>query len=258
MLDNVKNIMGKYDMKYSLIVKNLSTGEMLNINGDAVIPSASTIKVFIMAEAFRQAKEGIISLKDRIKVDRSYYVPYSIVSLLNKDNTYTINDLVTLMIVQSDNTATNILIDILGMDKINNYIKSLGCTLTVLERKMMDFKARDNGLENKTCARDLTLFMELLYSGEVVDESCSKIMIDIMKHQLDTSMMAYFIPEKVSIAHKTGEIEGIDNDFGIVFADNIDYIFTMMIYDVKSNVDGRFAIAQVSKEAYIYFKGGTL
>ncbi|SKA75400.1 beta-lactamase class A [Caloramator quimbayensis] len=253
MFDNIRGIMEKHDIKYSLIVKNLSTGEMLNINGDTSIPSASTIKVFIMAEAFRQAKEGKISLKERIKVDKSYHVPYSIISLLSEDNTYTIMDLITLMIIQSDNTSTNVLIDILGMGKINDYIKSLGCSLTVLERKMMDFIARDKGLENKTCARDLTLFMELLYKGEVVDESSSKIMMDILKHQLDTSMMAYFIPEEVSIAHKTGEVSRVDHDFGIVFLDNLDYIFTMMTYDVKSNNDARFAIAQVSKEVYDYF-----
>ncbi|WP_168190132.1 serine hydrolase [Caloramator sp. E03] len=252
MIDIIKSQMNEYDIKYSLSVKRLDTGQEFNINENEVVPSASTIKVFIMAEAIRQMKEGIVK-NERIKVSTKDYVPYSIISLLNPENTYTMMDLITLMIIQSDNTATNVLIDILGMDKINAFIKSIECNSTILERKMMDLDVRKRGLENKTTSKDLTHFMELLYKGRIVDEKSSKTMIDIMKHQLDSSMMRYFIPEEIEVANKTGELDGIDNDTGIVYLNKGDYIFTMMTRDAKSNNEARFAIAQVSKIVYEYF-----
>lgn len=253
MIDSIKECMKNFNMKYSLCIKKLDNKEEFNINENEILPSASTIKVFIMAEAIRQLKEGILK-NERIKINKKEYVPYSIISLLSEDSTYTIMDLVTLMMIQSDNTATNVLIDILGKDNINAYIKSIGCSLTVLERKMMDYNARAKGFENKTCAKDLTHFMNLLYEGKIVDENCSKIMINIMEHQLDSSMMRYFIPQEVKIADKVGEIEGIDHDTGIVFTDKVDYIFTMMTYDAQSNNEARFAIANVSKIVFDYFK----
>lgn len=252
MVDIIKSQINEYDIKYSLSVKRLDTGQEFNINENEVVPSASTIKVFIMAEAMRQIKEGIIK-HERIKVSTKDHVPYSIISLLSHENTYTIMDLITLMMIQSDNTATNVLIDILGMDKINKFIKSIGCYSTILERKMMDFDARKRGIENKTSSKDLTHFMELLYKGRIVDEKSSEKMIDIMKHQLDSSMMRYFIPEEVEIANKTGELDGIDNDTGIVYTKKGDYIFTMMTYNGKSNNEARFVIAQASKIVYEYF-----
>lgn len=255
MIDRIKDHMKKYDMNYSISIKNFKTGEAFNVNESVAVTSASTIKVFIMAEALRQIKRkgGQFSLNNRISILKDDKVPYSIITMLDPENTYTIKDLITLMIVQSDNTATNILIDLLGIDNINLFLKSLGYKNTVLQRKMMDIEARRKGFDNMTSAKELTDFMELLYKGKIVDEKSSKMMIEIMKLQLDNSMMRLFIPDEVVIAHKTGELDCIDHDTGIVYTGKGDYVFTMMTWDAKSNNEARFAIGEVSKIVYDYF-----
>lgn len=243
-------------VKWALSVKNLKTGETINVNENTAVPSASTIKVFIMGEGMRQVKEGKLSLNQRFSVREEDKVPFSIVTMLNTENTYTLQDLITLMIVQSDNTATNMLIDILGMDNINKFIKSFEFEETVLQRKMMDFNARVEGRENYTSAHDTALYLEKLYNGQVVDEEHDKLMIHIMKRQLDNSMMRMALPDELKIAHKTGELDYIDHDIGIVFADNCDYVFSMLTWDAETNNLARFKIGDVAKEIYDYFVKG--
>jgi beta-lactamase class A len=142
-------------MKCAFVVKNLKTNECATFNENEVVPSASVIKVFIMAEILRQVKEGKLSLKQRIVVDEKVKVPFSILTLLENGNSYSLADIITLMIVQSDNTASNILSDIAGMENVNKMIRSLGLNNSVLQRKMMDFNARKEGRENYTTASEM-------------------------------------------------------------------------------------------------------
>jgi beta-lactamase class A len=96
--------------------------------------------------------------------------------------------------------------------------------------------------------------MELLYTGKVLDEEYSAYMIDIMKKQLDTSMMMLNIPDETVVAHKTGELDFLDHEVGIVYQDNGDYIFCVLIWDAVSNNYARQALGTISKVVYDYFK----
>lgn len=249
------SILHKIDItkiKYSLFVKNLFTGEVICYDENKVIPSASLIKIPIMVVVFKQVNEKILKLEEKIKIKQKDKVPFSILSLLDTD-LFTLKDLITLMIIQSDNTATNILIDMVGMDNVNTFIKSIGLQNTVLQRKMMDFEARKNGLENYTTAKDISILLEMMYRGILIDRKYSNLMLTILKAQLDNSMMRLFIPDTVEIAHKTGELEGIDHDVGIVFLNKNDYIFSMLTYNAESNNLARKTIGEVSKNIYDYF-----
>jgi beta-lactamase class A len=241
-------------MKCAFVVKNLKTNECATFNENEVVPSASVIKVFIMAEILRQVKEGKLSLKQRIVVDEKVKVPFSILTLLENGNSYSLADVITLMIVQSDNTASNILSDIAGMENVNKMIRSLGLNNSVLQRKMMDFNARKEGRENYTTASEMAEMMELLYTGKVLDKEYSAYMIDIMKKQLDTSMMMLNIPDETVVAHKTGELDFLDHEVGIVYQDNGNYIFCVLIWDAVSNNYARQALGTISKVVYDYFK----
>lgn len=243
-------------LKYSIYIKDLKSGEICFINEKEVVPSASIIKLFIMGKAFELASRGELNLNQRISIDRKDRVPYSIIYVLDDNNTYTIKDLITLMIIQSDNTATNKLIDILGMESINKFICDLGFAGTVLKRKMMDFEARIQGLDNYTAAQDVAKFLELLYNGKLINRDFSDRMLEIMKRQLDNSMMKIDIDDELTIAHKTGDLTNIKHDAGIIYAEQKQYIFIMLTWDAYSNNYARNIIGRVSKITYDYLTSG--
>lgn len=245
-LENVK-------LQYSIYVKNLNDGTFSDINSCQRVPSASIIKLFIMAAAFKCIEEGNITLNKRINVKKEEKVPYSIVTLLDDEDSFTLKDLIILMIIQSDNTATNKIIDILGMDYINGFIKEQGFKNTVLERKMMDIFARQSGRENYTSAQDVSDLLEKIYLKKLVNESSSSIMEEILKHQLDDSMMRINLPDSLTIAHKTGDLEGVKHDAGIVYASFGEYIFVMQTWDAQSDNYARNVIGDISNVVYNYF-----
>lgn len=240
-------------MKCSFYIKNLKEGDIFKYNEDVKVPSASIIKIPIMAEILRQVKEGKLNLKQRIKVSHDIKVPFSILTLMDDENTYSLKDIITLMIIQSDNTATNVLIDLAGMDNVNKFIKSCGLKNTILQRKMMDSTARQKGLENYTSARDMAVLLEMIYKGELVDNASCKVMVEIMKEQLDRAMMMLNIPDETVVAHKTGELECLNHDVGIVYHKECDYIFAMLVWDAESNNLARNEISRASYIVYNYF-----
>ncbi|WP_309568885.1 serine hydrolase [Clostridium estertheticum] len=148
----LKNILLNYlsdaKLKYSIYIKELNQGEICEINQFKIVPSASIIKLFIMGSTLEKVSTGTLSLKDRITINKKEKVPFSILTLLDDDNSYTINDLILLMIIQSDNTATNKLIDIIGFDSINAFIKKHNFSSSTLQRKMMDNESRLKGIDN--------------------------------------------------------------------------------------------------------------
>lgn len=246
------------DIKFSLSVKNLKSGWDFKYNATLQVPSASVIKLPIMAAAFEYAKKHALALSDRIVVSPSEQVPFSIITMLDPSNSYTVKDLITLMIVQSDNTATNVLIDLLGMDNINKYMSSIGLKATILGRKMMDLEARSRGQENFTTAEDMNYFLELLYNNKIVDKRSCNLMLHIMKMQLDRTMLYYDIPDEVVTAHKTGELHNINHDVGIFYTEIGDYIFSMLTWDAINNNFARKTVAKAAKLVYDYFNMGDL
>lgn len=240
--------------KYSLIVKNYKTHETFSINSTEKIPSASIIKLFILGKAFQLVEKGELNLNEMITVKRDEKVSFSIVSVLESIQSYSVKDLLTLMIIQSDNTATNVIIDKLGMENINYFISEQGYKNTILARKMMDFESAKQGRENYTCAEDVALLFDKLYHGKFVNEEYDNMMIQILKLQLDNSMMRMDLPDDIEIAHKTGDISCLKHDTGIVYNEKIgDYIFAMLTYEAESDTYARGLVAKLSKSIYDYF-----
>jgi len=253
MLKNIiLDFMKDKNIKYSIFIKNLNSNEICNINQMSVVPSASIIKLFIMAKTFQLVSKGEINLSDRICINKKERVPFSIIYVLDEKNTYTIRDLVTLMIIQSDNTATNQLIQMLGIENINKFITDLGFRDTILKRKMMDSDARMHGKENYTSAHDVAKLLELMNKGELINKEYSAQMIKIMKTQLDNSMMRVNLDEEIIIAHKTGDLPYIKHDVGIVYTKNKNYIFIMMTWDSTCDNYARDIIGKISKIVYDY------
>lgn len=179
--------------------------------------SASMIKVFIYGFAMQQVKEGTISLTEPFVLSEKDMVGGAgVLTGYEVGTVLSFQELLELMIIESDNTATNIVMDRLGMDKINEYISYNGYKDTILQRKMMDFQAVEQGYENYTSVADLGLFYTRLYDNQCVDKDYDAMMIDILKQQQDTEALPTAFPYDV-VAHKTGELIGVYNDGGIVY-----------------------------------------
>ena len=132
----------------------------------------------------------------------------------------TVMDLVTLMIILSDNTATNLLIDLLGAENINRMIDSLGLKGTRLNRKLFMPELSRQGIENTVTAEDMGRFMELLLEGKVVSPRASREMLKTLSDQrLNGKLPFYLHSHGIRMAHKTGEDDGITHDVGVILGE---------------------------------------
>lgn len=190
--------------------------------------SASMIKVFIMAAIMDKAKNGELDINETLILRGSDKVGGAgILAGYPSGSELSLREVMELMITHSDNTATNILIDRLGMSTINNYIQREGYGDTILRRKMMDFDAVAAGRENFSSVKDLGTFFTRLYNYECVGERYDKIMIDFLVKQTDTDCFPAALPDK-QIAHKTGALDGLYDDGGIIYSDSGDAVLVIM------------------------------
>lgn len=202
--------------------KNLVTGETLSHHADEAYMSASVIKLFILAEAERRVAEGSLDKDMLFTVHKKDCVPScGALTYLHEGAQVTVEDMYTLMIILSDNSATNFMIDLLGIDAVNAFIRSLGYEKTVLRRKMYDWESAKNGRQNYIAPAEVGDLLERMYRGTLVSPEASADMIRIMLDQQINHKIPFYLenlPEPVAVAHKTGEDDGITHDAGIVYA----------------------------------------
>lgn len=243
----IKNFSGNC----AICVKNMNTKKTILYNEDYVFPAASIIKLVVMGEILHKINMGEITLDDKVIVYDSLITKGDgIIRYLDADHSFSIRELITLMITVSDNTAANILIDIAKMEDVNKFSGNLGLKNTVLSRKMMDFKAAGLGKENVTCAGDICRFLELLYNGKIINEVCCKFMIDILKKQQVNGRIDMFIPGSIVLAHKTGTLEKLEHDVGILYGNKSDYIMCIFTSAGRSNAECRSFIGYAAKAFY--------
>lgn len=198
--------------------KDLSTGEACAYQADLPLVAASVIKLPILVEAFRQAKEGRVRMDEEFSIRPEQKMPScGALTYLHDGLRVTLRDLCVLMIIVSDNTATNILIDRLGMDAVNETVRRLGLGQTTLRRKLFDAEASARGVENTIAAAEMGRLLEKLYRGQCVSPVADREMLDILRDQRLNGKMPFFL-HGTPIAHKTGEDSGITHDVGIVYA----------------------------------------
>lgn len=215
MLAKIRDIQGDVGFYY----KNLVTGNTVAYQEDKILYAASVIKLPLMIEAFRQFEAGELDPSRPVTVQKAHKVPScGILTYLHDGVTVTVLDLVTLSIIVSDNTATNLLIDLLGIDSVNRALEAFGISHTRLRRKMFDMESASRGIQNTITAGEIGKLLEKLYWGEAVSPGASRQMIQILKNQQLNGKMPFLFTEAVDIAHKTGEDDGITHDVGIIYA----------------------------------------
>lgn len=239
--------------RFGLVIVKASTQETIAINPDAVFPSASMIKVPIMLEVMRRAASGNLSLDTLIPVTREVKVDGGILQELRTGLPLTVRELVTLMIIVSDNTATNMLIELIGMEAVNDTMKHFGANSTLLRRKMMDFAAAKNGRENLTTAADMALLFEGLAKNSLgFATDYNKLMLDILKRQQIEDKLRFYLPAGIELAHKTGTLPGAEHDGGILYLPGGPYIISIFTDQLSSNQQGLRLVAKLGKCIYDY------
>lgn len=237
-------------MGYSIV--DLTTGQRVERLPDAVLATASTIKLAILYEMFRQAEEGRLRLDEVRTLDRRHAVGGSGILFQLTTPAMSLRDYATLMIVLSDNTATNVLIDGVGMQNVTSRMAGLGLKDTKLRRRMIDAEAAQRGDENVSTPREIAKLLELLHGGEQLTAASREALLDILRKP-KASALRRGVPGSVPVAHKPGSLEGIQVDAGIVYLPGRPYVLSVMTGYLKQASDGEAAIAAVSQAAFDYF-----
>ena len=251
---NISDVDHGLDGVLGVAILDLSSGQKFLLHSDDVFPQASSIKVAVLAELYRQSQAGKLKLTDLYTVQATDLVPDSTImgGLTPGVTRITLRDLATMMIAVSDNSATNVLIDRVGMENVNALMDSLGLAHTRLRRKMMDLKAASEGRENISTPAEMMTLLEDLYRGKVLNKEMTADFF-VMLSTPKSSFIPRDLPEGLKIANKPGELEGVRNDSGVVFVENRPYVICVMTTYLHRERDGEEAIAKISAAAYRMF-----
>jgi len=234
---------------YTII--DISSGERFERLETTAFPTASTIKLTVLYELFKQAEEGRISLDESRPLDRTHAVPGGLLYELTTPS-LSPRDLAVAMILQSDNTAANILIDRLGMDAINARIAGLGLGATRLRRRMIDLEAARHGDENTSTPANLATMMLVFHNGVGLSAPSKKAAIEILEKQ-KTTLISTGVPKEVLIASKPGDLEGVRADAGIVYVPGRPYVFVVMGTFLRETSGIERPLEDLARASYEYF-----
>src|SRR5919106_3335638 len=223
--DQVKPIVASFKGKVSLFAKNLDTGETYGLNPDGRVRTASTIKIAVMIEAFARVAEGKIKWTDEVVLTKEKKVSGSgVLNELSPGLRLTLRDAVNLMMILSDNTATNLVLDVLTTDAVNARMESLGFKQIKIMRKVGSGGASAAGKdpENKkfglgvATPREMVLVIEKLERGEIINAAASKEMIDLMKREQGRNAIGRSL-WNVPMASKYGALDRLRSAVGILY-----------------------------------------
>ncbi len=253
------------DAAISISVMDIENGEFWEHYPDASFHAASTMKVCVLVELFRQAESGVLNLSDSVKVRNEFrsIVDGSTYSIDVEDDScpslhgrigedITLIELAEPMITQSSNLATNLLVDKVGASKITETMRNLDCTGLNVLRGVEDGKAYRLGLNNTVCAGDLTRLMAKIALGTACSAEASRQMVEILLRQEHRGCIpAVLLPEGIACANKTGWQSGICHDTAIVFpAGRAPYVVTVLTSGLDEASTGPYWISRISEHVY--------
>jgi beta-lactamase class A len=241
-----------YDGVMGIFLKDLTSGETFAVNADTVFPQASSIKIPILIELMRQAQAGKLNLSEGVEIHRASLVTGSGVLQFFSEggSTISLRDLATLMVVLSDNSATNLIIDRVGMENVNTMLDGLGLNKTRLARKMIDIAAEQADRENRSTPRQMATLVESLNAGKLLDAEHTKMTLEILEYPKDSPLRAG-VPPTITVAEKPGSLNGAQCDSGIVFLEGRPYVISVMT--TFNPTDGDTAVTSVSARVFSYF-----
>ena len=229
----------KIDGTVGFVLQDLRKNFRRDWNAEEIFPAASVIKLTILWELFRRVERGELSLHKELELRETSKVGgFGILKEMHPGLRPSLEDLATLMIVLSDNVATNMLIDLLGMDAINRSAAELGLHKTALRRKMMDGEAKARGLDNFTSPEDMAHLLWHYMESPDLSESSRNTMLNILLRQQCNNKLPLRMPQDAPLAHKTGDLPGTEHDAGILLLPKRPVILVVMTKDLSRNQDG--------------------
>lgn len=261
----VQNYLSEEEGTFAVWFQHLDNPDWhFSINEDTLFHAASTMKTPVMVELFRRAELGEFDLSDSIKVENRFYsiVDGSEFQLdldPESDDPFerkagemaTIYDLNHAMITYSSNIATNLIIQLVGAEETTQTMRNLGSENIQVIRGLYDMKAFDQGLSNRTTAKDLGIIFERIATKTAVSPEKDSLMIEVLKDQFYNDVIPANLPDDVITANKTGFITGVRHDSAIVYLpDGQSYILIFLSKDLPDEDRGRDIGVEISRMIY--------
>lgn len=253
--------------RVAVAVKHLKTGESYYLNADDAMPTASLIKLPVMVETYWQASEKKVDLGKTLTLKKDDKVPGSgvLTQHFSDGVAFPLKDAVRLMIVFSDNTATNLVLDQIGIPSTNERMAKLGLKGTKINAKV--FKGTTTSIDpaatkkfglGSTTAREMVELLELIDAGKVVSPESCKEMLGHLKACDDKEKMTRFLPPGTVVAHKSGSVSASKTDAGIIYTKSGPVALCVM---TDENDDKRWVadnaaqvlIGKIAREVYDHF-----
>lgn len=225
-------------------------GERWSHRGDRKFRAASTVKIPLMIEIYRSVERGERALDDvHVLTAEDKAVGSGVLLELHDGIAVTVNDLVYLMMAISDNTATNVLIDMAGMDAVNALMRELGMSGSNLNRKMKGRPAIEGEIENFATPDDYVTVVRALLDGGAASASSCAAMLAMLRKQQNMRRIARYLPEGTEWGSKTGSIAGVTNDVGFIRKDGATLIVSVYCEGLPSQHVGEEAIGAITRAA---------
>ncbi|QUG43595.1 serine hydrolase [Psychrobacillus sp. INOP01] len=248
---------------WGIVLEDLNSGEKWEHNEQELFYAASVIKVPIMASVYSAVESGDLALTDLIILDGKDYVGGSgVLQHFTPGLSLPLQDIIMLMIIQSDNTATNLLIDLIGVVNIQNAMKEAGMVYSTFYNKLMLSRSNPKGA-NRIAAVDIATLLHKMATGDLVSDPASGRMVDVMKKQQVRDCLPEKLPSPYSdfdhgmtpweLANKTGWIPGTRHDVGIFYVGDRKFIATILSKDEDDLLSKRI-ISQIGEEIYKYLQ----
>lgn len=234
---------------YSFCFEDLSSNYVYAQNENVVMTAAGCMKLPIAIALLKSVENNHISLKDKINIcDEDMVYGHGIIHEFG-EREYSIGELMIAMLIQSDNTAANKIIDTLGMSRINDTIEDMGLRNTILNRKTIDKRQKNGNVENISSSADLSKCWRMLNNGDFLDKENSYKLVNILKRQQIKNKIPFYMPEniKYNIASKSGDLEGIENDTALITTTKGKFTFTIMSKNLPNNIYGAVTITRIGK-----------
>jgi len=252
---DLNQMAAQFDGVMAVAFKDLETNDLVAINADTLMPQASSIKVAVLVEFLRQVQAGKLRLEDRVEIRKGDFAGGSGVLQDFGDGTSAValRDLASLMIVVSDNTATNLLIDRVGQAQVNTMLETAGFERTRLMRKMIQPEAERRGVENVSTAREMARIFEQLYHGKLLDAQRTALALELLKNEKnEVTPIGRGLPAGVALASKPGSLTGVRCESGIVLLEGHPYVLSVMTTYAADDPAAERAITEVSRRVYGY------
>ncbi len=255
MTGSLENLAYKYSGHVGIYIKDLNSDKVWEYNPDRLFPSASLIKVPIMAAICEKIKRSELSLDTQITLTRHDRTGGSgSLKWARTGTSLSVMEIIYKMITESDNTATKMLIDYAGISYFQQSFENLGLVYTRIYPEGLSLTSGRVARENYTTAREMSALMERIYKGEMVDRNLSEFMLDVLKHNKSRSRLRKGLPIGWEIGHKTGLLRKSCHDVGVVFSPRGDYIIAVLTGDVPDYSSAKGFISRVAKMTYKYYK----